>query len=149
MFCTKAPYKADDTFNENTHHRRAFKKNIGDFFFSERTEANRKYYLMRSIDDKAYLRPGTSEGFNSVKNKRILTPGASEKMRKLPKYDWPIKKVYQTPSTHRVLMLEGFDVEGNEKLGSSGDSIMFLFAKKFCRLLWNNLGIRNSVSAAH
>ena len=24
MFCTKAPYKADDTFNENTHHRRAF-----------------------------------------------------------------------------------------------------------------------------
>ena len=61
---------------------------------------------MRSIDDNAYLRPGTSEGFNSVRNGRILTPAASEKMRKLPKYDWPIKKVYQTPLTHRVLMLE-------------------------------------------
>ena len=132
MFCTKVPYKAGDTFDENTHHRRAFKKNIRDFFFSERAKANKKYCLMRSIDDKAYLRPGTSEGFNSVRNKRILTPAASEKMRKLPKYDWPIKKVYQTPLTHRVLMLEGFDVEGNEKLGSTGDShYVFVRLKSF------------------
>ena len=72
---------------ENTNHRRAFKKNIRDFFFSKRTKANRKYCLTKSIDDKVYLRPGTSEGFNSVRNKRILTPAASEKIRKFPKYD--------------------------------------------------------------
>ena len=66
MFCTKAPYKAD-AFNENTHHRRAFKKNIRDFFFSERTKANRKYCLMRSIDDKAYLRPGTNFNSSSIR----------------------------------------------------------------------------------
>ena len=76
--------------------------------------------------DKAHLSPGTSEGFNSVRNKQILTPAASEKMRKLP------KKIYQTPSTHRVLMLEGFDVEGNKKLGSTGDShYVFVRPKSF------------------
>ena len=53
-------------------------------------------------------------------------------MRKLPKYDWPIKKVYQTPSTHRVLIVEGFDVEGNEKLGSTGEShYVFVRPKSF------------------
>ena len=82
MFGTKAPYKADDTFNENTHHRRAFKKNIRDFFFSERTKANRKYCLMRSIGDKAYLRPGTSAGFNSVRNKRNFNSSSIRKNEK-------------------------------------------------------------------
>ena len=122
LFCTRALYKADDKHNENTHHRRAFKKNVRDFFFSSITESERKFCLMRSIDDKAYLRPGTSEGFNSVRSKRILTPTAKDQIRKLPKYDWPVKQVYQTPSTHRLLMLESFQVDGHEKIGSSGDS---------------------------
>ena len=122
LFCIRAPYKADDKHNENTHHRRAFKKNIRDFFFSSVMESERKHCLMRSIDDKAYLRPGTSEGFNSVRNNRIFTPTAKDQMRKLPKYDWHVKSVYQTPSTHRLLMLESFQVDGHEKIGSSGDS---------------------------
>ena len=149
MFCTKAPYKADDIFNENTHHKRAFKKNIRNYFFSERTKENRKYCLMRSIDNKAYLRPGTSEGFNSVRNKRILTPAESEKMRKLPKYDWPIKKVYQTPQLTEFWCWRALMLKATKSLDQPETLTMYLFAKKFCRLLWNNLGIRNSVSAAH
>ena len=34
---------------------------------------------MRSIDDKAYLRPGTSEGFAKTRNSWILTLSAEQK----------------------------------------------------------------------
>ena len=77
---------------------------------------------MRSIDDKAYLRPGTSEGFSSVRNGRILTPSAESKMKKLPNYDWPVSSVYQTPSTHRILHCESKFVDNEEKVVSTGDS---------------------------
>ena len=57
-----------------------------------------------------------------MRSKRILIPTAKDQIRKLPKYDWPVKQVYQTPSTHRLLMLESFQVDGHEKIGSSDDS---------------------------
>ena len=61
-------------------------------FFGTVVNENRKYCLARSIDDKAYIRPGTSEGVEKVRNKRILVLVAEDKMRKLPKYHWPEKK---------------------------------------------------------
>lgn len=78
-------------------------KNVVKKLFSERSGNETKFSFARSIDDKAYVRPGTSEGFEKTRNKRILTPCAEEKSRKLPKYDWPESKVYVTPSTHRLL----------------------------------------------
>jgi hypothetical protein len=38
---------------------------------------------MRSIDDKAYLHPGTSEGFSNTRNQKLLTMTDVEKARKL------------------------------------------------------------------
>ncbi len=57
---------------------------------------------MQSMDDKPYLRPGTSKGFQNTWNQRILTSSEVEKARELPKYDWPEKLVYQTPGAHRI-----------------------------------------------
>ncbi|KAL9965166.1 hypothetical protein ACROYT_G028929 [Oculina patagonica] len=85
-----------------------------------KTKHNRKYCFAQSCDDKAYLRPGTSEGFEKTRNVKILTL-ASEGARQLPKYDWPEQMMYQTPSTHRILNKEGIEVNGQEKLVSVGD----------------------------
>ena len=92
LFCTRKPPKTEHSLNESTHYQRAHKKNVIRRFFSTVVNENRKYCLARMIDDKAYIRPGTSEGFEKVRNKRILVPVAEDKMWKLPKYDWPEKK---------------------------------------------------------
>lgn len=68
LFCTKKPYKSEDNHNENTHHQRAHVLNVKRFFFSDKNKISRHFTFMRSTDDKAYLRPGTSEGFTSVRN---------------------------------------------------------------------------------
>ena len=103
LFCTRKPPKTEDNSNESTHYQRAHKKNVVKQFFSRRFSRERKFCFARSIDDKAYVRLGTSEGFEKTRNKRILSSSADESSRKLPKYDWPEKKVYVTPSTHRFL----------------------------------------------
>ena len=84
---------------------------------------------MRRTDDKAYLRPGTSEGFSNTRNQRILTPTDVDKARTLLKYDWPEKPVYQTPGAHRIFFKSSnmSDV-GKEKLITDEDS-HFVFVR--------------------
>lgn len=54
------------------------------------------------MDDKAYVRPGTSEGYEKTRRVKILNL-ANEGAKQLPKYDWPEAMVYQTPSVHRIM----------------------------------------------
>ena len=84
LFCTKKPLKTQDIHNVNTHHQRAHVRNVQRFLFSDKTKINRKYSFAQSCDNKAYLRPGTSEGFEKTRNVKILTL-ASEGARQLPK----------------------------------------------------------------
>ena len=93
LFCTRKPPKTEDNNNESTHYQRAHKKNVIKRFFSERAGDKRKLCFARNIDDKAYVRPGTGEGFEKTRNKRILMPSAEERSRKFPKYDWPEKSL--------------------------------------------------------
>ena len=93
LFCTKKPLKVEDDDNENTHYQRTHVKNVKLAFFRKEFKDNSQMCFMRSIDDKAYLRPGTSEGFLNTRNEKILTLTDVEKARKLPKYDWPEKLV--------------------------------------------------------
>ena len=76
---------------------------------------------MRSTDDKAYLRPGTSEGFDKARNLRILILSDHTKARKLPKYDWPEQMVYVTPGSHRVFTKSSVMNETEEKLITEDD----------------------------
>ena len=74
FFCFKKPPKAEDNDNENTHFQRGHIKNIKLSFFSNNVDTQtRNCCFMHSTDDKAYLRPGTSEGFEKSRNVRILT----------------------------------------------------------------------------
>jgi hypothetical protein len=125
LFCTKKPPKAEDIDNENTHYQRAHVKNVKFSFFGQESAANSQLCFMRSIDDKAYLRPGTSEGFQNTRNRKILTLTDVEKARQLPKYDWPEKLVYQTPGSHRIFTKTPSipdDINNEEKLLTEDDN---------------------------
>jgi hypothetical protein len=115
LMCFKKPPKAEE--NENTHYQRAHVKNVKMAMFSESAGDAKEYSLIHSVDDKAYIRPGTSEGFSGTRNQKILTLSDASKAKKLPKYDWPQKLVYQTPGSHRIITKQSVkDDAGNEKL---------------------------------
>ena len=84
LLCFKKPPKAEDRDNENTHYQRAHVKNVKMALFSENAGEVSKFALLHSMDDKAYLRPGTGEGFASVRNQKILTLADAPKAKKLP-----------------------------------------------------------------
>ena len=116
------PPKGEECSNENTHYERVHVKSIKKRFFSAKQISDaRKFCLRRSTDAKAYIRPGTSEGFDKARNIRILTLSDEAKARKLPKYDWPEKLVYVTPGSHRIFTKSGITVEGEEKLITEDD----------------------------
>ena len=122
LFCTKKPPKTQDQMNESTHYQCAHVRNIKTTFFGSSTPDNiRELSFMRSIDDKVYLSPGSSEGFAKTRNSRILTLSAEEKARKLPKYDWLESKMYITPSTHRVFTQKPVAIDKEEKLFMQND----------------------------
>jgi len=63
FFCWKRPPKGKEKSNENTHHQTAhIKKRL----WGARNAENKNNCFMRSMDDKAYLRPRTSEGFEKA-----------------------------------------------------------------------------------
>lgn len=121
LFCWKKPPKDEEKSNENTHYQRAHVKNIKKRFWGARNAESTKFCFMRSMDDKAYLRPGTSEGFEKARNLRILTLTDEEKARKLPKYDWPEKMVYVTPGSHRIFTKSSVMADNDEKLVTEDD----------------------------
>ena len=130
LFCTKKPPKAEDIDNENTHYQRAHVKNIKSAFFGKDVAANSHLCFMRCIDDKAYLRPGTSEGFQNTRNQKILTLTDVAKAKQLPKYDWPEKLVYQTPGSHRIFTKISDMSEGsNEEKLLTDDDDHFVFIR--------------------
>ena len=127
--CFKKPPKAEENENENTRYQRAHVNNVKMSMFSEKAENANEYSLIHSIDDKAYICPGASEGFSSARNQRILTLSEASKARKLPKYDWPEKMVYQTPGSHRIMTKQSVkDDAGSERLINDTDQ-HFVFVR--------------------
>ncbi|XP_032235410.2 uncharacterized protein LOC5510379 [Nematostella vectensis] len=128
LFCTKKPPKAEDCDNENTHHQRSHCKNVQQFLSSDKSK--QKFSFIKSMDDKAYIRPGTSEGLEKTRNTKILTL-SGEGARQLPKYDWPEKAVYQTPAAHRIMEKESITMDdGSEKLITVNDNHIVIVRPK-------------------
>ena len=129
LFCFKKPPKAEDNDNENTHFQRGHIKNIKLSFFSNNVDTQtRNCCFMRSTDDKAYLRPGTSEGFEKSRNVRILTLTDVNRARALPKYDWPEKLVYITPAAHRIFTKKG-SIKGDEETLKTDEDHHFVYVR--------------------
>lgn len=68
LFCAKKPPKTEHEANECTHHQRKHVKNVKLSIFEPGKE---KEGLVVSMDDKAYLRPGTDVGMRNVKAVKI------------------------------------------------------------------------------
>lgn len=84
IFCTQKTPKAEDQKNKNTHYQRAHVHNIKTISYGSSTpEHVRELSFMRSIDDKAYLKPGTSRGFSKTRNSLILTMSTELKAPKI------------------------------------------------------------------
>ncbi len=59
--------------------------------------------LILSMDDKAYLRPGTDVGMRNAKSGKIYDVSDKEKQRKLPQQDFSNPQVHITPSSFRIM----------------------------------------------
>ena len=115
LFCTKKPLKTESHGNETTHHQRAhIKLNRIDVFQQE--SEFKKLSVEILFDDKAYLRPGTDVGFRETKSGSIFQVADEEKQRKLPLHDFPVNKVYVTPSSFRVMKWKVESINGIDNL---------------------------------
>ena len=74
-----------------------------------------------SFDDKAYLRPGTDVGFRETNSGSIFQVADEEKQRKLPLHDFPVNKVYVTPSSFRVMKWKVESINGIDNLVRTED----------------------------
>ena len=134
LFCCRKPPKAEDCDNENTHYQRALVKYVKFSYWGNGNIQNRHGCYMESTDDKAYIRPGTSEGFRSSRKGGIYCLTDEEKARKLPKYDWPEKMVYQTPASHRVFTKEEVIENNKETLSTAEDyHVVFVLPKNLIK----------------
>lgn len=84
----KKTRKTEEKDNEKTHHQRAHVRNVQLTFWSQKTSADRQYVFMQSMDDKAYGRPGTREGFSKNKALNAKVMSSDAKQQKLPKYSF-------------------------------------------------------------
>lgn len=64
LWCTKKPPKTEDHDTESTHHQRAHVRNAKHTMFGDH---EKDHILLISMDDKAYLRPGTDVGTRATK----------------------------------------------------------------------------------
>ncbi|CAH1240833.1 Hypp6108 [Branchiostoma lanceolatum] len=120
LWCSKKPPKTEDRDDECTHHQRKHVALAKEHLFGKEAGTSRKNALLISMDDKAYLRPGTSEGFTGTS--AVLQPTDEDHARTLPLHDFPEPSVYVTPSAFRLIRKKPAGVDGDESLISELDS---------------------------
>ena len=96
LFCTKKPPKTEVDSNETTRHQKALVKLLNVF---GQDSTLKSYGMEISMDDKAYIRPGTDVGYRNTRAGVILGLSNEKKQKKLPQHDFPVANVYQTPNS--------------------------------------------------
>ena len=106
----KRVQKVEAEAHVNIHYSRACLKNYTRFAFSNKTKPKvSRYIIRRAADDKAYIRAGTSEGFNRpLRTPLSLTQ--EDLAFKLPAYDYPKEVGYVSPGVIQILA----DMEEND-----------------------------------
>ena len=60
-------------------------------------------------------------GLEKARNVKIMTLTDVNKARQLPKYDWPVREVHQTPVSHRVFTKKPEIVDNKERSVTDSD----------------------------
>ena len=129
LISVAVPPRTGDSSNENTHYARKFRSNLemclfnrSEFLPEVRDIQSNTKILFQSKDDAHYVAPGTKEGFDRARQKKIYCPADIEKRHGIPKYDFPDSTLYQTPGSHRILQKVMKDVgQASEKLARDVD----------------------------
>ena len=126
LISVAVPPRTGDSSNENTHYARKFRSNLEKSLFSHlqflpdiRNISSPSKVLFKSKDDAHYVAPGTKDGFEKARQKKIYCPKDKDESFGLPKYDFPDSTLYQTPGSHRILQkipLVTSEVGSEEKL---------------------------------
>ncbi|XP_070561926.1 uncharacterized protein [Ptychodera flava] len=127
LFCAKKPPKTEESVSVSTHYQRAHIKSIKHDMFSK----NHGKCLVLSMDDKAYLRPGTDVGARNVKTMKVFDVTDVDKQKKLPLHDFSPSEVYQTPASFRFMTGHIDSVNGKEELMIDADQTAVIIRPKF------------------
>jgi len=105
-------------------------------------EGQKEHSLLISMDDKAYLRPGTDVGVRDTKAGVIYDACEPEKQKQLPQHDFNQAEVNQTPASFRFIRQHTEKIEEKEELISNQDqSVVIIRPKHYigsCGSVWTS-----------
>ena len=119
LWCTKKPPKTEDNDTESNHHQQAHVRNAKHTMFGD---DEKDHILLISMDDKAYLRPGTDVGARVIKTGVIYDVIDPEQEEKLPQHNFNHLEVNQTPrASFRFIKQHILNINGKDELISDKD----------------------------
>ena len=124
LFRFKKPNKKYSIAHINMHYNRAHIKQYTRFTFSKHGQRQKyeKYTVRRCMDDKAYLKCGTSEGFSRPRTRPIMV-GDHEGLE-LPIYDFPEEAGYVSPGVNLIIKsMNEVEHQGRDVFALNGATI--------------------------
>ena len=94
-----------------------------------------------SIDDKAYLRPGTDVGFRVVRNKKLYDVTENSLQKRLPQHDFCNPDLHQTPSSFRLVKGHLQSIDGSQKMIHDFDQTLVMVDKNTLLAAVGQLGL--------
>ena len=126
--CAKKPPKTEESETVSTHHQHAHIRNAKFSMFAKEQE---KHNVVISMDDKAYLRPGTDVGARDTKAGVVYDVTDPIKRRKLPQHDFNQPQVNQTPVSFRFIKGHVEEIEGKNNLINDKDQTVVIIRPKY------------------
>lgn len=127
LWCTKKPPKTEDHATESTHHQRAHVRNAKHTMFGDH---EKDHILLISMDDKAYLRPGTDVGTRATKTGVIYGVIDPELEKNLRQHNFNHLEVNQTPAFFRFIKQHIPNIDGKDELISDKDQSVVVVRPK-------------------
>ena len=107
-------------------------KNVIHFLCGSQNSEARKFNLLASHDDKAYICPATSTGMNSSRKQKNFQPSDQDQSRKLPKYDFTVNMINITNASHCIMNKEVHQVNGKDEVKlTENQSVVFVRLEYF------------------
>lgn len=95
------------------------------------SESQKEHILVVSMDDKAYLRPGTDVGARNTKAGVIYDVCDPNEQKKLKQHDFNNPEVNQTPASFRLIKQHIENIQEKDELMSDQDPSLVIIRPKY------------------
>ena len=95
------------------------------------SENQKEHSLVVSMDDKAYLRPGTDVSARNTKAGVIYNVCDPDEQKQLPQHDFKIPQVNQTPASFRCIKKHFETIQGKHELTRDQDQSLVIIRPKY------------------